>query len=291
MHRKDDINLAEAYAQMYKPLEEGLFDRTKANLSGIGAGLKQRLSGYGTGLKGAGQTLAGNISKGSDVLAQAKQQIAGANQVGTDAKIQSIINTKTAKVRDLAQDTIKDLNKMGLNKSKEEGGLDAEDLTKDLSTTLTNFLQPKATETISSTEPINTAEVSFQPNLVQYQKHLDTLKSSNEIKKTEPSISTSEPINTTSTTKTVPENSPDETKINTENPSGINYKSRLETKINDLKELLAKKQAAMNSKHSFTDTSKEKEEIAQFQNQLKEYEDLMKESQSFRAYFKSKFII
>lgn len=150
MSNKENILLQEVYSKISSStVQEGLFDRTSANLSSLGAGLKQRLSGYKTGLKAAGQMATGNISKGIETATAAKDKINQVGQVSLDAKLKSILASKKAKIASLSQDIANDLNKLGLSNG---ANLSADDLEALLSDSLTNFLNP-------SSKPETSAEV------------------------------------------------------------------------------------------------------------------------------------
>jgi hypothetical protein len=265
MHRKDDILLAEAYKQT-KQIDEGLFDRMGARYAGAKGfvqGLGQKVGAYGKGLKAAGQALTGNISGAAKTGQEAYSQLKDTQNASQRAKIDSLVSSKS-------KDIVNDLDKLGLN--SKDAPLTTDEIGAKLKEILSSKgITPDAAAAIKPTATDETISPPAEPGTVS-------------------TTSTETPANTETELEEIPAAAVETPAAEKISP-GVDYKSRLETKVNELKELIAKKQAAVESKHSFTDTSAEKEEIARFQNQLKEYEDMMKESRSFRAYFKSKFII
>jgi hypothetical protein len=108
MHRKDELSMAKTYSQI---LEEGLLGRTAARYNSAKAtlgGLKDRVSGYGQGLKAIGQGLTGNITGAKQTLVSAADRIEGAKNAGLISKINTVVQRG-------ASDMVNDLDKLGIN--------------------------------------------------------------------------------------------------------------------------------------------------------------------------------
>jgi hypothetical protein len=96
--------------EQYKKIQEGLIDRTKANISSIGGevrGLKQRIGGH---IKGA---IAG-YNKDDEAYNTAKQEIESGKNLGLDAKTNSIVRSHFKKLRAVIQDFTDDLTELDI---------------------------------------------------------------------------------------------------------------------------------------------------------------------------------
>jgi hypothetical protein len=275
MSSKENILLQEVYSKISSStIQEGLFDRTSANLSSLGAGLKQRLSGYKTGLKAAGQMATGNISKGVESAAAAKNKINQVGQVSLDAKLKSILASKKTKIASLSQDIANDLNRLGLSNKVT---LSAEDLEALLSDSLNNFLNPSSTsETPAETAPVSNDTVEGDERFAPPASFNLSSSKSEEKKETTP-VSTEEPKASSEAPAEVAATSGD-----------TSNKISLSSKISDLKRQI---ETVQNQKAGPSDQKAKQDELNNLNSELQKAQGYMKilqthkESFSFKKHF------
>jgi len=122
--RQDDISINEAYAKIHAtPIEEGLWDTVKAKTSGFGgtiSGLKDRALGT---VQKARSGFAATPVEAGRMRAQGEKMIQTGKNKAENAKITSILKSKTNAINNLAADIIKDLNRLGLNQMGSSEGI------------------------------------------------------------------------------------------------------------------------------------------------------------------------
>lgn len=117
--RKDDLNINEAYSKIYQKtevLEEGLFDRAKANITGAVKGIAPMKRLGAVAAKGLGK-VAGKFSpEAGQALQQAGERMQkSASDAGLTAKINSIMKSHSGSIMKISSEIINDLNKLELN--------------------------------------------------------------------------------------------------------------------------------------------------------------------------------
>lgn len=133
--KKDDISINEAYLKVYQQniLEEGIFDRAKASVTGAikGAAPVKRIGALAA--KGLGKA-AGVFSKsaGESLQKTGEKLQKPASDAGLSGKINSIMGSHTGSIKKVAQDIINDLDKLKLNPKNLTADQFASQITTDL---------------------------------------------------------------------------------------------------------------------------------------------------------------
>jgi hypothetical protein len=115
MNKKDSELIAEAYENIYN---EGVWDRIKGTAAQIGGNIKgtgQAIKGGLQQVKAAGQYLQGNDAAAKATRDLGRQNVQAGKNLGQNAKIDSLLKSKTQAINGLANDIINDFTKMGLN--------------------------------------------------------------------------------------------------------------------------------------------------------------------------------
>lgn len=139
--------------EAYNKINEGIWDRIKAKSAEIGGalkGAKQTVSGAMQHAKAAGQFALGKDAEAAATRAAGQQQIQAGKTIAQNAKIDSILKSKTTAINKLAADIINDLDKLGLN-TDTTGGIGGtgktsktpEQLAKGMLTYLTNEINAR----------------------------------------------------------------------------------------------------------------------------------------------------
>lgn len=134
---KDLTLLAEAYEKT-KQIEEGFWDRTKANLAGAKASAGSQMGEWGKAIKSIGQNVMGNYDAAAASSAAAKDLEASRPGVSVEAKIESFFNSKNNKIKSLADDIATDIQKLNL---MDGITISSEDLTAKLKTALMSYFR------------------------------------------------------------------------------------------------------------------------------------------------------
>lgn len=154
--RKDDINLTEAYLKIYQKetavLEEGLFDRAKAQVSGAIKGVAPMKRLGSLAAKGLGK-VAGTLSPEAGTALQQTGERMGkeASNAGLIAKVKSIMQSHSGSIMKISNEIINDLNKLQLNPENMTPEQFGEQMKTQLETML-NAQLPQVTTQDSSTE-------------------------------------------------------------------------------------------------------------------------------------------
>jgi hypothetical protein len=168
--RKDDINLTEAYLKIYQKqtevLEEGIFDRAKAQASGIVKGVAPMKRLGSLAAKGLGK-LAGTLSPEAGTALQKTGERMGkeASNSGLTAKVKSIMQSHSGSIMKISNEIINDLNKLQLNPENMTPEQFGEQMKAQLETMLNAQLpqaaaQDTSTQDTSTEEPSETQETS-----------------------------------------------------------------------------------------------------------------------------------
>lgn len=130
-------------------INEGLFDRAKANVAGMVGSAK----GIGTRISGAAQAVPAALMGNKGKLADIGQKSAAAKQMGIDAKTQSIVGSHQQKLTKAINDYANDLSKMKLSDQKS-----IDQLKQDLTSQIQSAVKvPTAPATATGTPSAGTA--------------------------------------------------------------------------------------------------------------------------------------
>jgi hypothetical protein len=283
MHRKDELSMAKTYSQI---LEEGLLGRTAARYNSAKAtlgGLKDRVSGYGQGLKAIGQGLTGNITGAKQTLVSAADRIEGAKNAGLISKINTVVQRG-------ASDMVNDLDKLGIN--NKSNPLKTNELISKINQILVNRgISPKAL-TAAPEEPAPSirdakpeAELIETPAVGEPAVETPAVEEPavEEPAVGEPAVETPAVEEPAVETPAVEEPAVEEPVSVTPAPEDKNIKFLADTEA-ELEKLNKVKEKNRDIKWT-QETNRLKKIIADTKKQLEN------PTESFRAYFKSKFII
>jgi hypothetical protein len=141
--RKDDISINEAYSKVYQNevLEEGIFDRAKANITGAIKGIAPTKRLGAMAAKGLGKVAGKFSSTAGQALQQTGERLQkSASEAGIAGKINSIMKSHNGSVQKVAQEIINDLNKLELNPKNLTADQFASQMTQDLTSYLSSQL-------------------------------------------------------------------------------------------------------------------------------------------------------
>ena len=151
--RKDDILLNEAYRKVHtddlQQLDELFGNVADARLKGVGAtigGLKNRV--VGNIQKGVGglQAAYGNQEKGIQNIQSGQAKVQSSKDAGTNAKIDSILNSQGQDIRNLSTKIVNQLNKLGLG-----GSASVDELSKAMNSKLQEVVKKQAPVSATTT--------------------------------------------------------------------------------------------------------------------------------------------
>jgi hypothetical protein len=153
--RKDDISINEAYSRVYQQtevLEEGIFDRAKANITGAMKGIAPAKRLGALAAKGLGKVAGKFSSQAGEALQKTGEGLQkSASEAGIAGKINSIMGSHTGSIKKVAQEIINDLDKLNLNPKNLTADQFASQLTQDLTSYLSSQL-PESQVDVSGIE-------------------------------------------------------------------------------------------------------------------------------------------
>jgi hypothetical protein len=211
-----------------KRLNEGLFDRAKATAAGMGGAIKGAGSRLAAGAQGAVAGLTGNVAAAQ----AAGQKGAAAKQMAQDAKVQSIVNSHSQKIKKAINDYTGDLVKLKVMEPKA-----ATDLTNQFTQSALSYANatraagtPTASSNASSNDPSTwLTSPAFKPAATSVPtaaaNRASPIKRSKVLPRIRPSAATPAPSAPAPTTPTTPAQQPPASAETSENPENqrINY--------------------------------------------------------------------